>query len=40
MSLRNDLISLRRAEAFLFLKIPAYGVRGGIKAPVKPHRAF
>ncbi|MEM4158083.1 MAG: transposase [Candidatus Methanomethylicaceae archaeon] len=38
--LRNDLINLRRAKAFWFLKIPVYGVRGGIKVPVKPHREF
>ncbi|MCW4007362.1 MAG: RNA-guided endonuclease TnpB family protein [Candidatus Bathyarchaeota archaeon] len=40
LSLRNDLINLRRAKAFWFLKIPVYGVRGGIKVPVKPHREF
>ncbi|MCS7115346.1 MAG: hypothetical protein RMJ15_04230, partial [Nitrososphaerota archaeon] len=40
LSLRNDLINLKRAEAFWFLKIPMYGVRGGIKVPVKPHREF
>jgi putative transposase len=40
LSLRNDLINLRRAKAFWFLKIPVYGVRGGIRVPVKPHREF
>lgn len=40
LSLRNDLINLRRAKTFWFLKIPVYGVRGGIKVPVKPHREF
>jgi hypothetical protein len=38
LSLRNDLINLRKA--FWFLKIPVYGVRGGIRVPVKPHREF
>ena len=28
LSLRRDLINLRRAKAFWFLKIPVYGVRG------------
>jgi len=40
LSLRNDLTNLRRAKAFWFLKIPVYGVRGGIRVPVKPHREF
>ncbi|MEM3881450.1 MAG: transposase [Candidatus Bathyarchaeia archaeon] len=40
LSLRNDLINLRKAKAFWFLKIPVYGVRGGIKVPVKTHREF
>ncbi|MEM3267692.1 MAG: transposase [Conexivisphaerales archaeon] len=40
LSLRNDLINLRRAKSFWFLKIPVYGVRGGIKVPIKPHREF
>lgn len=40
LSLRNDLINLRKAKAFCFLKVPVYGVRGGIKVPVKPHREF
>ena len=40
LSLRNDLINLKRAKAFWFLKIPVYGIRGGIKVPVKPHREF
>ncbi|MEM0075709.1 MAG: hypothetical protein QXV84_05110, partial [Conexivisphaerales archaeon] len=31
LSLRNDLINLKKAKAFCFLKIPVYGVRGGIK---------
>ena len=38
ISLRNDLINLRRSKTFWFLKIPVYGVRGGIKVPIKPHR--
>jgi hypothetical protein len=38
LSLRNDLINLKKA--FWFLKIPVYGVRGGIRVPVKPHREF
>ncbi|MCW4007379.1 MAG: transposase [Candidatus Bathyarchaeota archaeon] len=40
LSLRKDLINLKRAKAFWFLKVPVYGVRGGIKVPVKPHREF
>ncbi|MEM3520347.1 MAG: transposase [Thermoproteota archaeon] len=40
LSLRRDLINLKRAKAFWFLKIPVHGVRGGIKVPVKPHREF
>ncbi|MGQ9468732.1 MAG: hypothetical protein ACUVTD_02750 [Nitrososphaerales archaeon] len=36
LSLRRDVISLQRAKAFWFLKIPVYGIRGGIKVPVKP----
>lgn len=40
LSLRNDLINLRKAKEFWFLKIPVYGIRGGIKVPVKPHREF
>jgi putative transposase len=40
LSLRKDLINLRKAKSFWFLKIPVYGVRGGIKVPVKPHREF
>jgi putative transposase len=40
LTLRKDLINLRKAKAFWFLKIPVYGVRGGIKVPVKPHREF
>ncbi|MBS7611759.1 hypothetical protein KEJ27_06080 [Candidatus Bathyarchaeota archaeon] len=38
--MRNDLINLKKAKAFWFLKIPVYGVRGGIRVPVKPHREF
>jgi len=34
------LINLKRAKAFWFLKIPVYGVRGGIRVPVKPHKEF
>ena len=40
LSLRSDLINLKRAKAFWFLKVPVCGVRGGIKVPVKPHREF
>ena len=40
ISLRNDLINLRKAKAFWFLKIPVHGIRGGIKVPLKPHREF
>lgn len=40
LSLRNDLINLRKAKNFWFLKIPVYDVRGGIKVPLKPHRPF
>jgi len=40
LSLRKDVINIRKAKAFWFLKIPVYGVRGGIKVPVKPHREF
>ena len=38
LSLRNDLINLKQAKAFWFLKIPVSGVRGGIRVPIKPHR--
>jgi IS605 OrfB family transposase len=40
LSLRKDLINLKKAKTFWFLKIPVYGIRGGIKIPVKPHREF
>ena len=40
LSLRNDLINIKRAKAFWFLKIPVRDVRGGINVPVKPHRDF
>jgi len=40
LSLRNDLINLRRAKTFWFLKIPVHGIRGGVKVPLKPHREF
>lgn len=40
ISLRNDLINLKKAKSFWFLKIPVYGVRGGIKIPIKHHREF
>ena len=40
LSLRNDLINLKRAKSFWFLKIPVSGVRGGIRVPVKPHMDF
>jgi IS605 OrfB family transposase len=39
-SLRNDLINLKKAKSFWFLKIPVYGVRGGIRIPIKPHKEF
>ena len=39
-SLRNDLINLKQAKSFWFLKLPVHGVRGGIRVPVKPHRPF
>ncbi|MGC8936715.1 MAG: hypothetical protein ACP5KV_05055 [Candidatus Methanomethylicaceae archaeon] len=34
------MINIRKAKAFWFLKIPVYGVRGGIKVPIKPHGEF
>lgn len=40
ISLRNDLINIKKSKSFWFLKIPIYGVRGGIKVPIKPHREF
>lgn len=40
LSLRNDLINIKKAKAFWFLKIPVCGVRGGIKLPLKPYRDF
>ena len=40
ISLRNDLINLHRAKSFWFLKIPVYGIRGGIRIPIKPHKEF
>lgn len=40
LSLRNDLINVKKAKAFWFLKIPVCGVRGGIKVPLKPCREF
>lgn len=40
ISLRNDLINVKQAKAFWFLKIPVFGVRGGIRVPIKPHRAI
>jgi len=40
ISLRHDLINLKKAKSFWFLKIPVYDVRGGIKIPIKPHREF
>ena len=39
-SLRNDLINIKKAKSFWFLKIRVYGVRGGINIPIKPHREF
>ena len=39
-SLRNDLINIKKAKSFWFLKIPVYGVRSGIRIPIKPHRQF
>jgi putative transposase len=38
ISLRNDLINLKKAKRFWFLKIPVAGQRGGIRLPIKPHR--
>nr|MDO8100234.1 transposase [Candidatus Njordarchaeota archaeon] len=38
LSLRNDLIDLRKSKSFWFLKIPVYGTRGGTKIPIRPHR--
>lgn len=38
ISLRNDLINLRKSKTFWFLKVPVYGIRGGIRVPIKPHR--
>ena len=38
LSLRNDLINLKQAKAFWFLKIPVFGAKGGIRVPIKPHR--
>lgn len=40
ISLRNDLINLKKAKSFWFLKIPVHGVRGGIRIPIKPHKEF
>jgi putative transposase len=40
LSLRNDLINIKKAKAFWFLKIPVCGVRGGIKVPLKPCKDF
>jgi len=40
ISLRNDLINVKKTKSFWFLKIPVYGVRGGIRIPIKPHREF
>jgi len=40
LSLRNDLINIRRAKTFWFLRIPVHSVRGGIRVPLKPHREF
>lgn len=39
-SLRNTLINLKKSKSFWFLKIPVYGIRGGIRIPVKPHKPF
>ena len=39
-SLRNDLINIKKAKSFWFLKVPVFGIRGGIKIPIKPHREF
>jgi len=38
INLRNDVINLKKAKRFWFLKIPVAGQRGGIKVPIKPHR--
>ena len=40
ISLRRDLINIKKAKSFWFLKIPIYNIRGGIKIPIKPHREF
>jgi putative transposase len=40
LSLRNDLINVKKAKVFWFLKLPIYGIRGGIKVALKPHREF
>ena len=38
ISLRNDLINLKKTESFWFLKVPVHGAYGGIRLPIKPHR--
>jgi putative transposase len=38
ISLRNDVINLKKAKRFWFLKIPVAGQRGGVRLPIKPHR--
>ncbi len=38
LSLRNDLINVRKSKSFYFLKLPVAGQRGGIRIPFKPHR--
>lgn len=40
ISLRNDLINLQQTKSFWFLKIPVFGIRKGIRIPIKPHREF
>nr|MDO8135427.1 hypothetical protein [Candidatus Njordarchaeum guaymaensis] len=38
LSLRNDLINLKKSKSFWFLKVPVCGVYGGIRVPIKMHR--
>jgi len=40
LSLRNDLINLKKAKAFWFLKLPVHAVRGGIRVALKTYREF
>lgn len=38
LSIRNDLLDIRKTKTFTFVKIPVHGIRGGLKLPIKPHR--